>query len=898
MYYRIFEASEATASSPKPLVIFLHGQGERTGTELQRDGTVNTLQVKYHIQDLISELDTSLHNAYLLCPQEWYGGDAEADVIEAMIYAMMRRYHIDPTKIYITGLSAGGGQAIKCITDSPGLYAAAAPLSGANGSSDPAAMVSTPTWLMCGNSDSFKGISDGLYNQIVDAGGTPRLTLIPGMGHGGWNHIYNDEPAYTGFYEGGDPAYDSTTGFYDWLWAHDNASPVHKQPLSLGKTVLIDLGETYTMVTTPDSSGRYYNSPELRDTFISTPDFSISGGFVTTDGERIDMELSIPQGFTNAAASGVHSTALYANDAARDTWYVNAGSTAVVKLAGLTPNGNYRIKLFASRENGASSYWSRYSINGISLDLNARNNVSSTALFPNVVANSDGEISISTSVVPDSGSPQAHLGMIEVTRISSGGSGNIPPLAINDTAITDEDVDVSIDVLANDSDADASPQPLSITGVSTPSNGTAQILNGEILYTPGSGYFGNDSFTYTISDGTDENTATVNVTVNGVIEPPSGGTLFSQDFSSSDLVSDYANAAPAANIFDDISTEADGGTWSITSGALVLDRTGSSSANNGAGFARITDIVTDPDFVKVTLNLSIDEMSTTWSTLYAIELGKWTSISDYNDGGSYANLFERLQVKGSGSSGWIINVGGAASSPLPADGSYQTITWYVNNSGSATSYTGLDGQSQTLANLSNDVWIGNTLAINDSPRTTGNALVINDFRVRVDTSFDAVYGFDDINISDTFDEIPVTPKNTYQTWREARFTQQELADLSISGNDADPDGNGWVNLLEYGFGNTPSQRGGHIQNVDDELMFSFSRDPSRVDLTYEIEMSTTLAEDSWVVITRSVDGAPSELVNSAPFNLQESGDDPIEVSISPLTQGTETRFYRLSVTTD
>jgi hypothetical protein len=91
--------------------------------------------------------------------------------------------------------------------------------------------------------------------------------------------------------------------------------------------------------------------------------------------------------------------------------------------------------------------------------------------------------------------------------------GNNAPQAADDNVTTTEGVQVVIDVLANDTDPDG--DPLTITLVSDPANGSASIsAENTILYTPIAG-FTEVSFTYTISDGNGgEATATVNITVN------------------------------------------------------------------------------------------------------------------------------------------------------------------------------------------------------------------------------------------------------------------------------------------------------------------------------------------------------------------------------------------------
>jgi Bacterial Ig domain len=69
------------------------------------------------------------------------------------------------------------------------------------------------------------------------------------------------------------------------------------------------------------------------------------------------------------------------------------------------------------------------------------------------------------------------------------------PYAADDYATSNQDQPVSIAVLDNDLGAQ------SITGVSTPANGSASVSGSDVLYTPNPGYDGVDSFTYTITDG-------------------------------------------------------------------------------------------------------------------------------------------------------------------------------------------------------------------------------------------------------------------------------------------------------------------------------------------------------------------------------------------------------------
>jgi VCBS repeat-containing protein len=104
---------------------------------------------------------------------------------------------------------------------------------------------------------------------------------------------------------------------------------------------------------------------------------------------------------------------------------------------------------------------------------------------------------------------------------------NDQPMAEDDSAATDEDEPVIIDVLSNDSDPDG--DTLSVDWVTQPSNGTASKNGSDVTYMPDPDFNGVDTFTYTASDGSGgAATATVTVSVATVNDPP-----LAQDDSSS-----------------------------------------------------------------------------------------------------------------------------------------------------------------------------------------------------------------------------------------------------------------------------------------------------------------------------------------------------------------------------
>ena len=149
---------------------------------------------------------------------------------------------------------------------------------------------------------------------------------------------------------------------------------------------------------------------------------------------------------------------------------------------------------------------------------------------------------------------------------------NVDPKAETDTLTIKEDTAGTVNVIANDMDAEG--DTLSVTAVSEPSNGTAEIVEGsmtEVTYTPKTNFHGTDSFTYEVSDGyggTD--TGTVDVTITPVNDAP---------VATNDIFTVLENAsATSLNVIaNDIDVDGDTLSISVVNEVAVI-----SSPSNGA----------------------------------------------------------------------------------------------------------------------------------------------------------------------------------------------------------------------------------------------------------------------------------------------------------------------------
>jgi predicted peptidase len=188
-----------------PLVLFLHGSGE-SGTDSVRQLTQGLPQA------LLA--DPSRWPAIVLMPQkptetaEWEQFEGE---LLALVGAARRHWAVDPARIYLTGLSQGGHGAWVLGARHAGTWAAVVPVCGyvaarrgdaglpapfrGDAAELAARLAPTPVWAFHGEADDVVPVDQTvlLVEALRAAGGDPRVTIFPGVGHGSWDPAYRDE---------------------------------------------------------------------------------------------------------------------------------------------------------------------------------------------------------------------------------------------------------------------------------------------------------------------------------------------------------------------------------------------------------------------------------------------------------------------------------------------------------------------------------------------------------------------------------------------------------------------------------------------------------------------------------------------------------------------------------
>ena len=167
-----------------PLVVFLHGSGER-GTDLAK--------VKVHgPPKLVAQ--GQAWPAVLVSPQCEDGAHWEPERLHRLLGALKARLNVDPQRCTGTGLSMGGFGVWNWATAFPRDLAAIAPVCGYGDPAKVAVMRGVPVRAYHGDADPVVPVAPHVacVEALRAAGGKASLTLYPGVGHDSWTSAYND----------------------------------------------------------------------------------------------------------------------------------------------------------------------------------------------------------------------------------------------------------------------------------------------------------------------------------------------------------------------------------------------------------------------------------------------------------------------------------------------------------------------------------------------------------------------------------------------------------------------------------------------------------------------------------------------------------------------------------
>lgn len=199
--YLLFLPREAQANPAgrHPLLVFLHGAGER--------GT-NLASVAVHGPPKLvgSHPDFPFIVASPQCaPHQFW----EPAVLDAFLDHLLKNHPVDPARVYLTGLSMGGNGTWAWATRSPHRFAAIAPICGWGDpirvwlASGPRrdALARLPIWAFHGGKDTVVPLADSqaMVTAFGRLGNEARLTIDPEAGHDSWTAAYANPALFDWF---------------------------------------------------------------------------------------------------------------------------------------------------------------------------------------------------------------------------------------------------------------------------------------------------------------------------------------------------------------------------------------------------------------------------------------------------------------------------------------------------------------------------------------------------------------------------------------------------------------------------------------------------------------------------------------------------------------------------
>jgi len=206
--YRMLAPAKLAPAAKYPLVIFLHGAGER--------GTDNQKQLVHGMNDFASDEIMAKYPAYVVAPQcpegkRWVEVDWTLDAhqmpaqpseplagVFELIDSLLKTKPIDTRRIYITGLSMGAFGVWDAVQRRPELFAAAAPICGGGDPLLAKQIHFVPVWAFHGDEDTTVKVrrSREMIEALRGVGEEPKYTEYKGVGHDSWTRTYKDPALY------------------------------------------------------------------------------------------------------------------------------------------------------------------------------------------------------------------------------------------------------------------------------------------------------------------------------------------------------------------------------------------------------------------------------------------------------------------------------------------------------------------------------------------------------------------------------------------------------------------------------------------------------------------------------------------------------------------------------
>jgi predicted peptidase len=209
--YRLLKPDNYDPNAKYPLVLFLHGAGER--------GKDNERQLIHGVSEFAKAENRKKYPCFLIAPQcpanegwsNFLSKKTDASKTQSepgrlaveLVRAIQKEFSIDPDRLYITGLSMGGYGTWDIISRHPDMFAAAVPICGGGDESQAEKIAKMPIWVFHGGKDKLvpPERSRKMVEALKKAGGDPKYTEYPDVGHDSWVKAYKDAEMFKWLFE-------------------------------------------------------------------------------------------------------------------------------------------------------------------------------------------------------------------------------------------------------------------------------------------------------------------------------------------------------------------------------------------------------------------------------------------------------------------------------------------------------------------------------------------------------------------------------------------------------------------------------------------------------------------------------------------------------------------------
>ncbi len=209
--YRLLRPENFDSTKNYPLILFLHGSGER--------GNDNEAQLVHGASLFLRDSIRKNYPAVVIfpqCPSNSYRSNVKFEnkegkrnfsfpekgestiamkMVMNLVGEMEEKYNLDKNRYYIGGLSMGGMGTFELVKRKPKMFAAAFPICGGGNTKTAKKLRRTDWWIFHGLKDDVvpPQLSQSMATAIKQKGGSVQLTLYPDANHNSWDPAFAEK---------------------------------------------------------------------------------------------------------------------------------------------------------------------------------------------------------------------------------------------------------------------------------------------------------------------------------------------------------------------------------------------------------------------------------------------------------------------------------------------------------------------------------------------------------------------------------------------------------------------------------------------------------------------------------------------------------------------------------